>query len=47
MSTAANAVINKMTPVTDVEAVLQRGLKNLWYPICPAQFVAEIGRAHV
>jgi phenylpropionate dioxygenase-like ring-hydroxylating dioxygenase large terminal subunit len=25
----------------DVNAVLARGLKNLWYPICPSHFVAE------
>ena len=30
-----------VTPINDVEAILQRGLKNLWYPICPSQFVAE------
>ena len=25
----------------DIQAVLARGLKNLWYPICPSHFVAE------
>ena len=25
----------------EADAVLQRGLKNLWYPICPSHYVAE------
>jgi phenylpropionate dioxygenase-like ring-hydroxylating dioxygenase large terminal subunit len=32
-----------MTPISkaDVNTALERGLKNLWYPICPSGFVAE------
>ena len=37
MSTLAGTI----TPIIDAEAILQRGLKNLWYPICPSNFVAE------
>ena len=28
-------------PTAEADAVLQRGLKHLWYPICPSHFVAE------
>ena len=37
MSTLAGTI----TPIIDTETILQRGLKNLWYPICPSHFVAE------
>lgn len=29
------------TPIDAVDAVLQVGLKNLWYPLCPSSFLKE------
>src|ERR1700743_1533849 len=29
------------TPQDTVDSVLQNGLKNLWYPVCPSDFVGS------
>jgi phenylpropionate dioxygenase-like ring-hydroxylating dioxygenase large terminal subunit len=44
IATAATPSAASARPVpskADISAVLARGLKNLWYPLCPSDFVAE------
>ena len=40
-ATAAPAAPTKAIDKTQVNALLERGLHNLWYPICPSGFVTD------